>query len=289
MGNAFIKGLSHSADNQIHVVEPISSVKAKLKDDFGVVVSNYDDPEKQMGEIVTLCDYVLICVKPQVFNKIKETLKNLLSDNQIVISIMAGISTENLCKGLGIKNAIRVMPNTPCLVGSGASALCSSKETKEDDMSLALKLFSSVGIVEEVPEILMDAVTGLSGSGPAYVFQFIEALSDAGVRVGLTREQSLKLAAQTVYGSSRLLLETGEHPGKLKDMVTSPGGTTIAGIHALEKGGIRSTVIDAVNWSEEPHPDLVQVLTVTVEPDELTLTCPATKLPLEATALFAVL
>jgi pyrroline-5-carboxylate reductase len=169
------------------------------------------------------------------------------SEEQIVISIAAGIPISRFLEKFSEKaKIIRVMPNTPCLVGSGASALCSSKDTEEDDISIALELFSSVGIVERVPESLMDAVTGLSGSGPAYVFQFIEALSDAGVRVGLTREQSLKLAAQTVYGSSRLLLETGEHPGKLKDMVTSPGGTTIAGIHALEKGGIRSTVIDAV-------------------------------------------
>ena len=176
-----------------------------------------------------------------------DSLLKYYSEEQIVISIAAGIPISRFLEKFSEKaKIIRVMPNTPCLVGSGASALCSSKDTEEEDISIALELFSSVGIVERVPESLMDAVTGLSGSGPAYVFQFIEALSDAGVRVGLTREQSLKLAAQTVYGSSRLLLETGEHPGKLKDMVTSPGGTTIAGIHALEKGGIRSTVIDAV-------------------------------------------
>ena len=225
----------------INVIEPLSDRAAFLREEHSLNVS------LEYGKFISDANILLVAVKPQVIDGVLDSLLKYYSEEQIVISIAAGIPISRFLEKFSEKaKIIRVMPNTPCLVGSGASALCSSKDTEEDDISIALELFSSVGIVERVPESLMDAVTGLSGSGPAYVFQFIEALSDAGVRVGLTREQSLKLAAQTVYGSSRLLLETGEHPGKLKDMVTSPGGTTIAGIHALEKGGIRSTVIDAV-------------------------------------------
>lgn len=225
----------------INVIEPLLDRADFLRKEHSLnVFSEYDD-------FIMDADILLVAVKPQIIDEVLASLKNYYNEEQIIISIAAGIPIARFLQNFG-SNAkiIRVMPNTPCLIASGASALCCSKETKENDMSLALELFRSVGIVEEVPESLLDAVTGLSGSGPAYVFQFIEALSDAGVRVGLTREQSLKLAAQTVYGSSKLLLETGEHPGKLKDMVTSPGGTTIAGLHALEKGGIRSSVIDAV-------------------------------------------
>tara|TARA_A100001037_G_C15108865_1_gene617902 strand:+ start:1065 stop:1874 length:810 start_codon:yes stop_codon:yes gene_type:complete len=243
MGEALCLGIiktKFAKLQNINVIEPLKERADYLREEHTLnVFSEY-------GEFILDSDILLIAVKPQVIDGVLSSIVNFYK-GQIVISIAAGIPISRFLENFG-ENAkiVRVMPNTPCLIGSGASALCSSKETKEDDMSLALELFSSVGIVEEVPEILMDAVTGLSGSGPAYVFQFIEALSDAGVRVGLTREQSLKLAAQTVYGSSKLLLETKEHPGKLKDMVTSPGGTTIAGLHALEKGGIRSSVIDAV-------------------------------------------
>jgi pyrroline-5-carboxylate reductase len=138
------------------------------------------------------------------------------------------------------------MPNTPALVGLGASALSGGEHATPEDLALAQKLFDAVGITTIVDEILLDAVTGLSGSGPAYVFLMIEALSDAGVKVGLSRHVALKLAAQTVLGSAKLLLETGEHPGHLKDQVTSPGGTAIAGLHTLEAGGMRTTLIDAV-------------------------------------------
>ena len=138
------------------------------------------------------------------------------------------------------------MPNTPCLVGLGATALSPGEHATPEDLVLATAMFDSVGLTTVVDEYQLDAVTGLSGSGPAYIFLIIEALSDAGVKVGLSRHQSLKLAAQTVLGSAKLLMETNQHPGQLKDQVTSPGGTAIAGLHTLEAGGLRTTLMDAV-------------------------------------------
>ena len=141
---------------------------------------------------------------------------------------------------------VRVMPNTPAMVGAAAAGFALGNHASEADGRLTEALLSAVGIAVAVPEVLMDAVTGLSGSGPAYVYQIIEALSDGGVAAGLPREISTRLAAQTVLGSAKMVLETGEHPGSLKDMVTSPGGTTIEGVHELEKGGLRATLMNAV-------------------------------------------
>jgi pyrroline-5-carboxylate reductase len=143
-------------------------------------------------------------------------------------------------------HVVRVMPNTPALVLAGAAALAAGKNATADDLALTQSIFNSVGRAVIVEEKLMDAVTGLSGSGPAYVFMIIDALSDAGVKAGLPRQLALELAAQTVYGAARMVLETNEHPGKLRDMVTSPGGTTIEGLHALEKGKLRATLMNAV-------------------------------------------
>ena len=143
------------------------------------------------------------------------------------------------------------MPNTPCLVGAGASAFARGLKATAADAALVQKLLSNVGLAVEVPEKLLDAVTGLSGSGPAYIYQVIEALSDGGVRMGLPRETATKLAAQTVAGAAQMVLLTGQHPGALKDAVTSPGGTTIAGLHALERGGLRGTLMDAVQAATE--------------------------------------
>jgi len=154
----------------------------------------------------------------------------------VVISIAAGVTLTTLEKNLPGRRVIRVMPNTPCLVGEAASGFALGKLANDSDRDIVKTIFGSVGIAMEVSEHLLDAVTGLSGSGPAYVFQFIEALSDGGVRSGLSRDVATKLAAQTVKGAAEMVLKTGKHPGLLKDGVTSPGGTTIAGVEALEKG-----------------------------------------------------
>ena len=192
-------------------------------------------------------DVVVLAVKPQAMRKLLAQIAPVIDTHKLVISIAAGVPIAAIERKLGTgSRVVRAMPNTPALVGLGATALSGGEHATEEDLAFAQKLFDAVGITTVVDETLLDAVTGLSGSGPAYVFLMIEALSDAGVKVGLSRHVALKLAAQTVLGSAKLLLETGEHPGHLKDQVTSPGGTAIAGLHTLEAGGLRTTLIDAV-------------------------------------------
>jgi pyrroline-5-carboxylate reductase len=177
----------------------------------------------------------------------------------LLISIAAGVPTAKLEAALpGNARVIRVMPNTPALVGESASGFALGKSATRADGELALRLFSAVGVAFQLKESLLDAVTGLSGSGPAYVYQFIEALSDGGVAAGLPRDVATKLAAQTVLGAAKMVLETGQHPGALKDMVTSPGGTTIEGLHELEKGKLRGTVMSAVRAATEKSKKLGQ-------------------------------
>jgi len=192
-------------------------------------------------------DIVFLAVKPhQVADVIAEVADHVRPDH-LVISIAAGISLAQLERDLGgACRVVRVMPNTPCLIGHGAAAFALGDAASASDAQLVSDLLSTVGIAIPVPEQQMDAVTGLSGSGPAFVYQVIEALSDGGVRMGLPRPTATQLAAQTVMGAARMVLETGEHPGTLKDAVASPGGTTIAGLHALERGGLRAALMDAV-------------------------------------------
>jgi pyrroline-5-carboxylate reductase len=199
------------------------------------------------AEAARWADIVVLATKPQVFDRLLEQVADAIDANDLVISIAAGVPIESiearLARGVRV---VRSMPNTPALVDAAATAIARGSHGTKDDLMLAKRIFDSVGITVVLDESLIDAVTGLSGSGPAYIFLIIEALADAGVKVGLHRDSALKLAAQTVLGSAKLLLETGEHPGRLKDMVTSPGGTAIAGLHTLEAGGLRTTLIDAV-------------------------------------------
>src|SRR6266702_2812621 len=176
-----------------------------------------------------------------------DAISPVLTDKKLVISIAAGVPIAAIERkvGHGVR-IIRTMPNTPALVGAGATALSAGEHATEADLRQARALFDAIGKTVVVDEPLLDAVTGLSGSGPAYIFLVIEALSDAGVKVGLPRATAQELAAQTVLGSAKLLIETGEHPGRLKDQVTSPGGTAIAGLHTLEAGGLRTTLMNAV-------------------------------------------
>lgn len=179
---------------------------------------------------------IIIAVKPNVVETICRDIMSGKNENAVIISIAAGVTLEELERGLPGRRVVRIMPNTPCQVGVGASCYSLGKLAKARDRETVEILFGAVGLIREVPEHLINAVTGLSGSGPAYVFMFIEALADGGVRAGLNRGDALKLAAQTVKGAAEMVLTTGIHPGELKDQVCSPGGTTIAGCDELEKG-----------------------------------------------------
>lgn len=213
-----------------------------LKNEYGINVVF-----KENQKIISECDIIILAVKPQIFEKILKEIAPKLNMSKLVISIAAGITTEYIEKIVNKElKVVRAMPNTPALILEGATAIAPGCHATEDDMKIAHEIFKAVGKVAEVDESQMDAVTGLSGSGPAYIFMIIEALSDAGVKMGLSRSVAMKLAAQTVMGAAKLQIETEMHPGRLKDMVTSPGGTAIAGIHTLEQGGLRTTLINAV-------------------------------------------
>ena len=193
-------------------------------------------------------EIVILAVKPQQADGVLDLIERVVTPDKLVISIMAGIPSSkieaNLAPGCRV---IRAMPNTPALIGAGATAVCPGRKASSDDLDLARQIFALIGTAVSVEEKLMDAVTGLSGSGPAYVFTFIEALSDAGVKNGLPRDVASKLAVQTVLGAARMVAETGEHPAILKEKVTSPGGTTIAAMHTLDCGNFRGVVMNAVD------------------------------------------
>ena len=211
------------------------------------------------SEVVQKCGTVVLAVKPDQVAGVLAEVKSVLGQDHLLLSIAAGVTLAKLEAGLGEgARVIRLMPNTPALVGASATGYALGKAATKEDSETARKLFSAVGLAFPLKESLLDAVTGLSGSGPAYVYLFIEGLSDGGVAAGLPREVATKLAAQTVLGSAQMVLETGMHPGALKDMVTSPGGTTIEGLHELEKGKFRGTVISAVRAATEKSKKLGQ-------------------------------
>jgi pyrroline-5-carboxylate reductase len=210
-------------------------------------------------EVARFASLLVIAVKPEQVAGVLDEVRPYVSERHLVISIVAGVTLKKLEEALfeGAR-VVRVMPNTPALIGASASAYALGEWATREDAQTAQRLFSAVGQAFEVKERLLDAVTGLSGSGPAFVYLMIEALSDGGVAAGLPRDVALKLAAQTVLGSARMVLETGLHPGALKDMVTSPGGTTIEGIHALEQGGVRGALINAVRAAADKAAKLGQ-------------------------------
>jgi pyrroline-5-carboxylate reductase len=207
-------------------------------------------------EVIAESDVVILAVKPQIIATILPEIAPALMPKHLIVSIVAGVTIRRLADAFGPARIIRVMPNLPCLIGASASAFAVGGTATPVDAATVQRLLDGVGRAIEVPERMLDAVTGLSGSGPAYGFVMIEALADGGVKVGLGRDTALLLAAQTVYGSAKLQLETGEHPGRLKDMVTSPGGTAIAGLHTLEAGGLRRTLIDAVEAASRRSEEL---------------------------------
>jgi pyrroline-5-carboxylate reductase len=208
-------------------------------------------------DVVESSDVLLLAVKPQNMVEVLAEITPVVGKRHLVISIAAGVTLGQLAAALGgDKRLVRVMPNTPCLVGASASGYALGESVIPDDVALVERLLNVVGIAFQLPECLLDAVTGLSGSGPAFVYAVIEALSDGGVRVGLPREVASALAAQTVLGAARMVLETGLHTGVLKDQVASPGGTTIAGLHALERGGLRAALMDAVEAATKRSQEL---------------------------------
>ncbi len=242
MGRALLGGLVHSGvdPTRILVTTKRPEKAEALVKQFGVVAA------KNNAAAIAEADVVLLAVKPQILPKVLAELRGLRPD-ALYVSVAAGVSTERIEETLGGPvRVVRAMPNTPALVHEGATAISAGAHATEADVELARQVFTLVGRVVVVDEVHLDAVTGLSGSGPAYLMLIVEAFADAGVKVGLSREIAQDLAVQTIRGSARLLQETGEHPGKLKDMVTSPGGTAIAGLHTLEAGGLRTTIMNAV-------------------------------------------
>jgi pyrroline-5-carboxylate reductase len=210
-------------------------------------------------DVVKFASVIIIAVKPDQVADVLHEISNDLNETHLIASIAAGMTLAKMEAALppGMR-VIRVMPNTPALVGASATGFALGRSATAEDAQLVCQLFSAVGVALQVKEPLLDAVTGLSGSGPAYVYMIIEALSDGGVAAGLPREVATKLAAQTLLGAAKMALETGTHPGALKDMVTSPGGTTIEGVHELEKAGLRAALMNAVRAASDKSRKLGQ-------------------------------
>jgi len=238
---------------QILASDPVEAACASFAKEVGAKTTAYNP------DVLKFAGVLLLAVKPDQVSGVLAEIRDHFTEKHLLISICAGVPLAKLEAGLGGgARVIRVMPNTPALVGASATAFALGKSATPEDGELTLKLFSSVGIAFRVKESLLDAVTGLSGSGPAYVYLMIEGLSDGGVAAGLPRDVATKLAAQTVLGGAKMVLETGQHPGALKDMVTSPGGTTIEGLHELEKGKVRAALMNAVRAATEKSKKLGQ-------------------------------
>lgn len=244
MGEALIRGLLHG-----HVCRPEQVICSDtrperlktIRDTYGVKGTSHN------AEVVKQSDIIILAVKPQIMKQVVSEIAKHLDISKLVISIAAGVPLEAIesCAKRDLK-LVRVMSNICVSVQEGVSAIAGGRHILKEDLLMAKTIFDSVGKSLFIEEGLLDAVTGLSGSGPAYLFLIVDALADAGVKVGLSRDDALILASQTVLGAAKMLIETREHPGKLKDMVTSPGGTAIAGLHTLEEGGLRTTLINAV-------------------------------------------
>ncbi|MFK7986993.1 MAG: pyrroline-5-carboxylate reductase [Sandaracinaceae bacterium] len=244
MAGAIIKGLVQGGSCEADAVWAVDIRPARLEE---LTETHGVRTGADLEEACRWADVVVLSTKPQSFDRVLPAVGAVVDAETLVVSVAAGVTVaaieRHLPPGCPV---VRTMPNTPALVQAGATAIAAGTHASADDVAVVQRVFDSVGITVVLEEALLDAVTGLSGSGPAYLFLIIEALSDAGVKVGLHRQAAQTLAAQTVLGSAQLLLDTGEHPGRLKDMVTSPGGTAIAGLHTLEAGGLRTTLINAV-------------------------------------------
>lgn len=244
IGSAILRGVIRAglvAKEQVMASAPRDAVRQALAREIGMKIT------ADNGEVCDFADIVVLSVKPQVVPPVLESVGKRLGRAKLLVSVAAGVPTRKIESFLedGLR-VVRVMTNTPCVMGLAASAYAPGSRATREDLEKVGMIFRSVGVALPLEERHLDAVTGLSGSGPAYVFTFIEALADGGVQVGLSREAALQLALQTVYGSAKMALESGRHLAQLRDEVTSPGGTTIAGLYALEKGGMRGTIMEAV-------------------------------------------
>jgi pyrroline-5-carboxylate reductase len=263
MAEALIRGLvvgGHADATSVSASAPRPERCEELGKKYGIFATTDN------ATLVARSEIVVLAVKPQILRKVLDEIADKVRPDALVVSLAAGVpiaAIESRLKPL--TRVIRTMPNTPALVDAGATAIAGGGHATPEDLSVATRIFAAVGITVTLDEGLLDAVTGLSGSGPAYIFLVLEALSDAGVKVGLSRRTAQLLAAQTVLGSAKLLIETNEHPGRLKDMVTSPGGTAIAGLHTLEAGGLRTTLIDAVEVATKRSHELGQALLKSVD------------------------
>jgi len=257
MAGALIRGLLGSKtlrSEQIRASDPRADQLAELATNHGI------QTHADNAELLAWANVVVLSVKPQVIAQVLEQASSVFQSDTLVISIAAGVPLAAIEARLPGARVLRAMPNTAAIALAGATGIAPGTHATPEDLRFARALFDAVGRSVVLDESALDAVTGLSGSGPAYVMLMIEALADGGVKVGLSRETALMLAAQTVYGSAKLLLETGEHPARLKDMVTSPGGTTIAGLHALEAGGLRHTLMNAVELATRRATELGQAM-----------------------------
>ncbi len=255
MATALARGFVQAglvAEKDIIASDISEEAGVRFRDAVGAIVV-----EETNTAVAQRADVLFVAVKPPHVPGVLDEVASAVSPDTLIVSIAAGVRLETMEGLLGSRaRVIRVMPNTPCLVGKGACAYCLGVAASEKDAAVVESLLGAVGTVCRVEEKLMDAVTGLSGSGPAFVYMMIEALSDGGVHQGLPRPVATKLAAQTLLGAAEMVLTTGEHPGTLKDKVTSPGGTTIAGVRAIERLGLRNALISAVIAASERSAEL---------------------------------
>ncbi|MGM0770554.1 MAG: pyrroline-5-carboxylate reductase [Halobacteriota archaeon] len=242
MGESLIRGiLGAHGDTTIYASDVYEPALEKLKSELGIGVSTNN------ADTIMNSDIVVLAIKPQILKEILAQIRDDITADKLVISIAAGVPVAAIEDELNSDaRVIRVMPNIAATVAEAASAICTGTNATPEDAEVALEIFRSLGSAIQVPEKLMDAVTGLSGSGPAYIFPVIEAMADGAVYEGLDRASAITLAAQTVLGAAKMVLETDMHPGELKDMVTSPSGTTIRGVHTLEESGVRAAFMNAV-------------------------------------------
>lgn len=244
MAEAIIQGLLESGTSEpdrIQASDVVADRLAFMRTTYGIRTTEDNQ------SLVEGADILVLAVKPQVAGRVLSQIGPLTDDTKLVVSIVAGLTVGTMADALGAGTRIvRTVPNTPVFVGAGMVALASDGPARDEDYAAARALFSPVARIVSIEEKLLDAALGVSGSGPAYGFLMVEALADGGVKMGLPRAVALELAAQTLLGAAKMCLESGRHPGQLKDMVTSPGGTTIAALHKMEAGGVRAALMDAV-------------------------------------------